>query len=394
MALSNYQFTDLQAAVEGRLHNMQALMAGTNYSEAFMLNLGVKDCLEIDFRSTKRKAAISPDLFDDIYQYACPTDLKKKKLVGLQPQNMDRSRYQIWNLVPEENFDQLKQTRFNLLSVSDNSFVRTLLASAKVDDLSSVVSELDSLTANGTWTGFGDGTNLSVDTYQKIKGNASIAWDISAAGGTTAGITASNVSTFDLTNYKSYGSVFVWAYITSVTNLTNYILRLGSSSSNYYSMTVTTQNDGTAFVAGWNLLRFDFNGKSTTGTPVDASGAYVAVYMTKTSGKISETSYRFDWICLKRGNINNLVYYSKYMWQSSGGTWKANSTASSDYLNVDEDEFPIVVERCTYQIARSIREYKDDAAAALASYERMKKEYRKFYKSEALLETTDYHYFN
>src|SRR3954467_13680329 len=122
--MPTYLYTDLQSAVEGNLHGMTALMSGTNYSEAFMLNLGVLQALEIDFRSTKRKAVIAPDLFDDIYQYACPTDLKKKKVVGLQPQNMDRSRFDVWNLVPEDQFDQLKQTRDNLISVSDNSLVR------------------------------------------------------------------------------------------------------------------------------------------------------------------------------------------------------------------------------------------------------------------------------
>lgn len=385
-----YLYTDLLAAVKGRLHNMLGHLTDTRVT----LNNGVRDCLEIDFRSTKRKSTIAPNLFNEIYQYNCPTDLKQKKVIGIQPQTLDRSRYTSYDLLPEENFDQLKQSRTGILSFTDRDMLRKLLASVDVNDDSIVISPLDALTGNGSWVLFGDATNLVADTYNYVKGSGSIKYDISAAGGTTAGIQATNIGTFDLTKYYTAGSAFVWAYITSATNLTNFKLRLGNSSSNYYEMTATTTNEGTAFVTGWNLIRFDFSGKATTGTVSLTTGTYGVVYMTKSSGKISEADYRFDHIILKLGRINNLIYYSKYLWQTAAGVWIENSTADTDYLNVDTEEYNIIVEKCVDWAGREIREYETDVSLARADYQAKKKEYRKNYKSEALMETSDYYFFN
>jgi hypothetical protein len=195
----------------------------------------------------------------------------------------------------------------------------------------------------GDWVVFGDGTNLTRDTENYVKGNASLNWDISAAGGTTAGIQNSLLDDFDISDYAGNGSAFVWAYITSATNLTNFILRIGNDSSNYYAITITATNEGTAFEAGWNLLRFDMVNKAETGAVDKTTCDYVALYMTKAAGKISETDYRFDNLVLKIGDHFNVVYYSKYGWQSNAGVWLENSTADTDLVNCDTDEYGLII---------------------------------------------------
>lgn len=385
--MPNFSYSELKAAVNGRIHNKVGLLADARQT----INNGVRDCLALDLRSTKRKSSLAPNLFNEIYQYACPTDLKANKIISLEPQTMVRDLHQDWELTAEDEFDRRKDTDTNLLAFSDRDFTRKLLISYNADDNGFVVSSLDALTGAGSWALFGDGTNLTVDSFQYIKGSASINWDISAAGGTTAGIQASDIPTFDLTDYASAGSVFVWAWITSATNLTNYILRLGSDSSNYYSMTATTTNEGLAFSAGWNLLRFDFSGKSTTGTPDDDACDYAAIYMTKTAGKISETDYRFDHIIVKKGQIFNLIYYSKYLWQNSSGTYLEDCTADSDLLNVDTEEYNMIIEKCTEWAAREARET-EDAVTAQQNFRTKAKEYRKMYKSERLPQQDTYYY--
>lgn len=393
--MPTYTYTDLLNTVKVRLHNQTGQLAGISAATnpLVLINMAVRKTLnKVDFRSSKRKSTVAPNLFNDIYQYSCPTDLKGQKVVGIQPQLPDRSRFSEYHLVPEENFDQLKQSRKNLISFTDRDMIRKMLASVSVNDLGFTVSPLDALTGGGSWTAFGDATNITADSYDYVKGSGSIKADISSAGGTTFGIQASNIPTFDLTSYKSNGSAFVWARITSATNITNYKLRLGSDSSNYYEMTATTTNEGTAFVAGWNLLRFDFSGKSTTGTPDDDAGNYAVIYMTKSAGKISETDYRFDHIIVKLGQINNLIYYSKYLWQDSSGTWKENATATTDYLNLDTEEFDIVTEAAIEEVAASIREYAEDWKIAKENKKEMIEDYRRQYPSEALRQETDYYF--
>lgn len=396
--MPTYTLDDIQTSVKVRLHNQLGQLAGAGANSTSLL-VAIKDASrkvvsEIDLRSTKRKSTVAPNLFNDIYQYSCPTDLKGMKVIGIQPQKMDRSRFRIYKLVPEENFDQLKQSRTNLLSFTDRDMTRKLLASVEVDDNGFTVTPLDDLTSGGTVAAFGDATNLSVDTYEYVKGSGSVKADINASGGTTFGIQITSIPTFDLTNYKSNGSAFVWVYITSTTNITNYKLRLGSDSSNYYEMTATTTNEGTAFVTGWNLLRFDFSGKSTTGTPDDDGCDYAAIYMNKAGGKTSETDYRFDHIIVKIGRINNLIYYSKYLWQTSGGTWIENPTTSTDKVNADTEEVDLVIEKSVEIIAQGIREYAEDWKIARENYKEMKAEYKRNYPSEALPLETDYYFFD
>jgi hypothetical protein len=332
------------------------------------INRGVRKVSLIDLKGLKRKSALSPRLLNDVYEYSAPTDLKGQSIIDIIPQ-INRGRNQYWELTTQEEFDRYKQEgRFdywgdysdtennerNFVSIGNNSQTKTLLLSMSVDDNSITIDPLDSI---GSWTGFGDGENLVVDNINYVKGSASINWDINASGGTTAGITNSNVPTFDVGDYKTEGYIFVWAYLSSKTNVTNFIIRVGSDSSNYYSMTATTKNDGTAFEDGWNLIRFNFSGKSTTGTPDDDACKYVSLYMTKAGAKVNETDYRFDQIIMSKGIPFNVLYYSSYPWQTSAGVWIANSTADTDYLNANSDEYDMYIESCRAEVYRELKDF-------------------------------------
>src|SRR5260370_13610393 len=209
---------------------------------------------ELDLRSAQRKASAQPNLFQDIYSYAWPSDGKEKQVIDVQPQG-GRKRETEWTLVSQEEFDRKKALNWLLLAFTDTSFTRRLMTSAPISDNSVVISEFDSLTSGGgTWTSFGDALNLVADTNTFLKGNASLSWDISAAGGTTAGVQNTGLNQFDLTNFTSAGAALVWVYIQSTTGITNFKLRIGNDPSNYYEQTVTTTHEGTAFIQGFNLL--------------------------------------------------------------------------------------------------------------------------------------------
>jgi len=307
-----------------------------------IVNRAVREVLlAADLRSAKRKVALSPGLFDDIYDYTCPTDLKGFGIIDIKPQ-ISRGRFDKWRLTDTEEFDRMKQdigTGENLVAIDDFDMIRKLRISRVISDSSITV---DGLNAVGNWAGFGDGGNITKDADNYVKGSACLNWDIGSGGLTTAGIYNEDLTAIDLSDYLTGGSIFVWVYIQDTTDITNFILRIGNSSSNYYHMTETTNNEGTAFVAGWNLLRFDLVDKVETGTVVATNCTYCAIYMTKDAGKVSETDYRFDYIVLKMGEKYNVIYYSKYGWQSNAAVYLENSTADTDYLNVDTEEMNLI----------------------------------------------------
>lgn len=312
---------------------------------------------DLDLRSAIRSVALSPNLFDDIFQYTLPSDIKGNKIIDLKPQ-VTRGRFDRWDLVTQEEFDRKKQdlridrygdpielkgTQWlgdNLLAIQRDDLVNKLLISRPLDTTETGIDTLD--TADD-WEGFGDGTNLTTDTGNYIKDSGSINWDINADGGLTAGIVRDDLDTFDISAYVANGSIFVWAYASDVADLTNYIILVGSSSSAYHKITVTKNSEGGSFVVGWNLLRFDFVNKSETGT-VDEDGCdYVALYMTKDAGKTSETDYRFDNIVMMLGDHYNVIYYSRYGWQSSAAVYLEDATTTTDLINCETDEFQLFI---------------------------------------------------
>jgi len=286
----SYTLSDYKTAINKRIHGKKDMLLDFNDS----VNTSVRNVIsDIDLRSTRRRADISPKLFTDIYDYACPSDLKGYKIIDVPAQV---KRAGDWFLVPSEEFDRKKSS--DMLAIDDYNGSRVLRLAANIDDDTVEISTLDSLTAgDGTWMAFGDAESLVADTDDYVKESGSIKFNISSAGGTTAGIQNTGLNSFDITDYLGgNSSIFVWHKINSATNITNYILRIGNDASNYYSKTITTKHDGTAFEAGWNLLRFDLTSLTEIGTVDDTAIDYVAIYMTKTAGKISESDYKFEFI--------------------------------------------------------------------------------------------------
>jgi hypothetical protein len=369
-----------------------------------ILNEAVKEVVaDVDLYSMKRRTLLAPNLFDDIFDYTCPTDFKA--LVDVQPQ-IKRGKLDEWRLTTPEEFDRLKEDMRvdrwgdpirisrsqwlgdSIVAIDNRDSISKIRLSRPVDDHGTTIDDLDAV---GGWLGFGDGTNLTADSDNYMKGSASLNWDINAVGGTTAGVYNASLAAFDITSYLS-GSIFVWVYITSVTNITNFKIRIGSGAGVYNEITVTTTNEATAFVAGWNLLRFDFINKTVTGSPVNTACTYVALFMTKAGAKISETDYRFDWLVMKRGDYYYTIYYSKYGWQTAVGAWLENATQDTDLVNADTDELRLIELKATELGEEHLHSGKSDKA--LAKYQIYIKKYEQTHPSDALIMTNTYHFLN
>jgi len=385
--MANYSYLDLKNQI---VDPLRFLNVGDNLTIRNIINRSARMVLrDIDTMSTKRKAIMASKMFDDEYDYSQPTDIKGNGLIDLISQG-DRPVEAKLRMTTEQEFDRKKTIYNNLVCFANNGMVDTLRASVDAPrDITLTASPLTALTDNGSWVLFGDGTNLTADTDNYIAGDGSINWDISAAGGTTAGIQNTTLTAFDITSFVADGSAFVWVYITSTTNLTNFILRIGTTSAAYYSMTATVASDNTAFKNGWNLIRFDFSGKSTTGVPTNTTTQYAALYMTKAAGKKSETDYRFNKLVLHSGDYYTALYYSKNAWQTNAGVWIENSTDDTDYINAELEDIDLFVYRGKIEVYKELKEW-DLLKDAEAEWQYLRKDYQQKNPSEALKYTSRY----
>lgn len=325
--------TRINAGIKGKM--------GILISPEDLMNQAVREVKNlIPLRSAKRRMTISPGLFTDIYSYPAPVDLDGQMIVDVAAQ-VNRPKISEYYLVTPEEFDRRKDTR--AIAVDSRDSLTKLLINAQINDQTLVVSTLDAITAGGgTWVVTGDATNLQRNSDNFVKSSASLSFDINASGGITAGIENTTLDTFDMTDYRE-NSVFIWHYIVSTTGITSYSLRIGTDITNYFLKTVTTTHEGTAFVQGWNLLRFDLSTATEVGTVTLDTCNYAEIFMNKLMSKVSETGYLFDQMQIKKGQIMNLLYYSSYGWTTSSGTYILESTDDSDFLVADSNEFNLMI---------------------------------------------------
>lgn len=343
-----YTQDDLQRGMNRGIQGKQDILIDPQET----MNEAVREVLnEVRIRSTRRKQALVPNLMNGAFEYAVVTDLHSDDIIDLPP-NALRSDGE-FTLVPSEQFARNPQV--GDIAINDYNGIRSLLVfSATSDD--SVTVDPAAVVSSTEWRAFGDAIDVDSTTDDSVKGDTSITFDISAVGGTTAGIYNDSVAEVDLSDYiGGPANVFSYARVTSATGLTNFKLRLGSSDFAYYEFTVTLRNDGSAFVAGWNPLRFDLSAATATvGSPDVTAITYAALYMTKLVSKVSEEGYMFNILEARKGKYADILYYSKYGWQTSAGAYIENSTDPTDVLVADTDEFDLFVKKARLLAAAEV----------------------------------------
>lgn len=380
MATPTYSQTDLYEMIDGMVHQkfpqVNDRQVIVNRAVRFVLN-------DIDLRSNKRSAALSPNLFDSVYDYTAPSDLKARKIIDIKKQ-VSRSWKERWQLVDEADFDRRKGVDDRLICIKDANFSQILRIDGVVDSGSETIHDCDSLTADGTWAVVSgtDATNLTLDQVNFVEGSA-LNFDTNS-GGTTAAIENSTMTQHDLTSYDELGQIFVWVYIPATSGLTNFILRWGNDTSNYWSRTVTTDNAGNAFAVGWNLLRFNWSGATETGTVDPAKVDYLRLTITKTAGMAAATDWRVDEFSVMKGEIYDVVYYTKYGWQNSSGTYIEESSASTDLVIADTEEIEGIALKGAEIASYELKE-REDATFYRNEYFNWRERYIYNYPSEALV---------
>lgn len=320
--------------------------------------------MRIDPQETIRIAQITNAVHNDVYDYSLPSDFKAP--ADTRPQ-VNRTLGSNMANVGIKEFDLYKALSNGdaRIAIKNNDGTKSLRISQSLGRSPVLINAANGLTDNGTWAVVGDGTNLTADTLDYISGSTSLNFDTGATA-TAGGIANSTMTAVDLTDHDEKSTLFVWVYIPDSALVTNWILRWGNDASNYWSRTVTTAHDSTAFRNGWNLLAFQWNGATETGTVAPASIDYLDIRVTHTA--TADTDYRIDNIVSSLGSIWEIVYYSKFLFRSSASTWLEVPTADTDTINLDSESNNILVYETLKLLAPEIME--EDASFDVNFYDR------------------------
>jgi len=381
--MGNYTAATLKTSIKN--------MVSADFSDAVFLevsNRAVREvCSRVDLRSSIRRTSLVPNMLLEQYEYQCPSDLKINSVIDIQPKT-GRKLTSSWRLTTMEEFDRTKaemitDDSLGLISLGDSNQIRKILISNIYSDDQTLIDDMET---SANWTKYGD-TDTVGESTNRVVGDESLSYNIDATGGTTAGVYNDDISV-DLTNYRNDGQIYVWAYLSSETDVTNFKIRIGTAAA-YYEITVTTNNEGTAFQEGWNLLRFDLEDKTETGTVAYAACTYALLFMTKDSGKVSETGYLFNYLTVGVGSFYDVVYYSKYLWKTSGSVRIENSTTTTDILIADTDEIRLIESRTAMLMETYLKNHSESQLWE-KKYGEIENGYQMANTSQALIMTTIY----
>lgn len=402
---STYDYTLIRRTLNGMIHNrIDNLNSNTDTNaERDLINRAVRDAMsDVDFRGNIRETLLTPNLMDNQWDYALPADVKGDAIIGLRPQNTDsRGQFETYDLVSPDEFDRKKRVEKGIMSISNDDLTRLFRVSADIEDNTVQVSNLEDTVWNTFDTDAVNDTDVKVDNDDYLEGAGSVRFQTDTTDSTdsTVGIQNTAITAFDISTYLARGSAFVDAKLTVAdTGIHQISLRLGSDSSNYYQISDSNQNDCSAFVSGWNKIRWDFQNKTTTGTPADTAIDYAAIFWSRDTTTaallhLNDTDWGFDNLVLKRGKYYLLSYYSRFPWQDSSFGVSENSANDSHALLVQNDEIEVIMAKMAELASQNLRD-PEDVKYYAGEYQRLKQAYLMKNPSQAGVLTTDYYNFN
>lgn len=307
----------------------------------------------VDLQESIRTVTMTTPFFDNINDYALVSDFKR--MIDIRPQVNRQTQLGLSIYSETQPRQFLTRLDPNSFSIRYNSGVRTLRAQQLPQGNVVQLDSFDSSTANGLWVASGDASGLYTEVLNYVEGNGALGMNLSGVTGSSV-ITNSTAAIADLSAYlyEDSSTLFVWIPIGKSAYFTNFKLRRGSSASAYKEVTVTTKYDGTAFVDGWNMLRFDWANASTTGSPDNTLNTYRRLLMTTTIGQAINGVLVDNWTNAL-GQLSEIEYYSECGFRTAGGTWIYEPTLDTDLINVGPAAYEILKAEMMVDITQEIR---------------------------------------
>jgi len=181
------------------------------------------------------------------------------------------------------------------------------------------------------WVASNDATGIIDDTILYQEGGGSLRFDIntSLSGVNRATLTKTIPST-DYSPYSNVGYFKLWVYMPTVTNISDCSFAWGSNGSNYYRATVTTQEDGSAFVVGWNAISFTWLSAVVVGSPDPTEITFFEFDLDYAAAFTSTPYFHLDYLRLVVPDTMILQYYTLFKGKTTTGTPIYNFSATTD----------------------------------------------------------------
>ena len=387
----SYPISQLKDELTGVQHGT-TLSQITGLYEIF--NRAAREVLaDFDPIETVRIQQLTSPLYDKVFDYASPADLKGDRIIDVRPQ-VRRTVADRFAQYYNQEFDlqKLSVASNPLWTIQYNNGTKSLRVAKNLTP-AILLNAVSSITDNGTWVVGGSASNLTADTLNYATGSGSLKFDLAAGGvGSTGYIENTTMEAVDLTRDLNEGSEFAWFYVQTASHVTNVILRWGQDASNYWTNTVTTTAFGTALANGWNLLKFDWLTATKVGSPDVTKTAYAQATVTYDGTALP--ACRFDAITSQLGTIYEIEYYSKFLFRDAAtGVFQETVASDNDIINLDTDSYNVYFNLVAYFAAQQVQgtDGQFDVAFYKNEYEKARDRYKAKIRSQVTKPTSVYY---
>lgn len=379
-----YNITQLKADLDGIAHGTTVNQV-TNING--LINRAARQLLlDVDPQETKRTVALGSQLFQSIYDYPLPDDVKGNKIIDIFPQ-VNRTLSDWFQQTYNEAFDVYKNKGTNLpgFTMNFNTAYKSIRISQNLVPIINI-NDAAQIQSNGTWTAGGDATDLTQDNVNFVDSTSSLRFTLNGNTG-TGYLENSTMDSIDLTRDLDQGVEFNWSYMPEPDLITNVKLRWGSSSGDYWENTVTTTWVTTVFQTGWNQLGFPWENATMVGVPDASDITYLRITYTYDTSDGSIPNMRINGFTSRLGSIYQIEYYSKYLFRNAiTGAFQETVTSNDDLINLDTESYNLLTNCCAVLMAQ--QQQGEDSTFDYQFFEKRYQEslarYKALYKSEVI----------
>lgn len=287
-------------------------------------------------------------LYDGVFDYLSPSDIFGTNIVDLQSQGITRNLNDELYKVGISDFDREKnwlpngtQVTFEARKGTDIIRVVSTIPTSKI--------ELDSFTATTGWVAAGSASGLTLDGTVFYQQPGSLRFLLTGA---STGTLTKTIPRQDLTSYVGVGVVFLAIRIPStetLANLTSISVKIGSSSSAYYSVTSITGFIGAWTLGEWLLVALDLARATTTGSPTVNNITYAQISIA-TTGTITNFYIGDFWISLP--SPVTLIYETAAIFKASSQNPSSTIVTVADTIILSDSAFAIYEQECALAVAK------------------------------------------
>ena len=346
------QVSDLKTSVAG-------LLSGLDLSNVDALYKAFERAARVLVQKAKipeTQGTQNLTIYSGVTDYLIDQRIYGTSLLDIKPQGISRNSQDFVYKKFADDFDRTKQFHrlgtMATFTYSNGTPIIRLVSSYTPQQI-----VLDTMSSITGWNALSPITGLTTDNSFYYQSPASLRFNI-AGGPPTAFLSKTISSPINLTSYLGVGMAFMAIEVPSA--IATYELRLGSDSSNYYTVTSTTGTLGNV-TGQFMLIPFDFSTATTVGSPDITKIQYIGINLGYGGGAM--TNVRLGGLFISLPVPVQIVYGSAGFFLV-GTTVSQTIATDNDYIILADPAYSIYEYECALAILQQTGGGASDATMA------------------------------